>query len=179
MSEGPNEAVGITFLDYAALGFILTSIEEVFRLRWAGWPVWIPGFALGIIALSLRNRSTQLKRSLVDLFCGPKRLAAARLRIEALEVENVVLTDELRGDGHAAPLLFSTPEFITKTIALAINHYLSQAKITSPDVAREVLTKALGYAMERRAISGTVRAERKPIPDGWWPEPIRRQIRKK
>jgi hypothetical protein len=60
VSDGPQSGVKFTFLDYVALGFILPGAEEFLRRGKEGWPIWIPGFALGIIVLSFRDRSPQL-----------------------------------------------------------------------------------------------------------------------
>jgi hypothetical protein len=60
VSDGPQSGVKFTFLDYVALGFILPGAEEFLRRGKEGWPIWISGFALGLIVLSFRDRSPQL-----------------------------------------------------------------------------------------------------------------------
>jgi hypothetical protein len=48
------------FLDYVGLGFVLVAAEEILRRPREGWPIWIPGFVLGLVALVFRGKSPQL-----------------------------------------------------------------------------------------------------------------------
>ena len=76
MADAPP-GVRFTFLDYVALGFILPGSEEILRRGKAGWPIWVPSFALGIITLVFRDRSPQLVGWLLTWLRAPKELAAA------------------------------------------------------------------------------------------------------
>jgi hypothetical protein len=78
MADG-NSLLGIrfSFLDYIALALILPAGEEILRRPREGWPIYVPGFILGLLALAFRDRSPQLTALLLAWFRAPKRLAVA------------------------------------------------------------------------------------------------------
>jgi hypothetical protein len=80
VADSTPPGVGFAFLDYVALAFILPGGEELLRRGKDGWPVWIPGFALGIIILMFRDKSPQL-------VAWYKRLAASLETIQTIDFD--------------------------------------------------------------------------------------------
>ncbi len=76
MSDAPP-GVKFTFLDYVGLAFILVGGEEILRRPKEGWPIWIPGFVLGLTALLFRDRRSQLVARLLAWFRAPNKLDVA------------------------------------------------------------------------------------------------------
>lgn len=56
------------------------------------------------------------------------------------------------------------------TIVLSSTKALKEAKLETTAKEAAVLRRAIGYTMERRAMRGTVSAERTPIPEGFIPK---------
>ncbi len=86
--ESPMLGVKFTFLDYVALGLILPAAEEMLRRPTTGWPMYVPGFVLGLTALAFRNKSPQIRSWFVNWLRAPERLTVAL-------AENVNLKQQL------------------------------------------------------------------------------------
>ncbi len=84
MSEGTSFGLKFTFLDYVGLAFILPAGEEILRRPTTGWPVYIPGFILGLTALAFRNKSPQIQAWFVNWFRAPEKLAEVATELTAL-----------------------------------------------------------------------------------------------
>jgi hypothetical protein len=82
-----------TFLDYVGLGFILVGGEEILRRPRDGWPIWIPGFVLGLAALAVRDRSPQLVARFIAWVRAPKKLAIALTENAELKKQLAEFTD--------------------------------------------------------------------------------------
>lgn len=96
----PAPGVKFTFLDYVALGLILPGAEEILRRLKEGWPIYVPGLILGLVALAFRDRSPQLVSWLLAWFRAPKKLAVAL-------AENAGLKQQLIGLG--SPTVLAQP----------------------------------------------------------------------
>jgi hypothetical protein len=85
VADGTPLGVKFSFFDYVALAFILPAGEELLRRGKDGWPVLLPGFALGLVALAFRDRSPQFTSWFLGWFRAPKKLAAALAENAALK----------------------------------------------------------------------------------------------
>lgn len=61
------------------------------------------------------------------------------------------------------------PEEALKMFVVVGNRLMRESKLTDSASQRAWLKRAVGYLMEKRALTGTVSTERTPIPDGFMP----------
>lgn len=119
MADGASPpGAKFTFLDYLGLAFILVGGEEILRRPKEGWPIWIPGLALGLVALLFRDRSPRLLARLLAWFRAPKQLSVALAENTELKKQLAKLTPS----STSVPALSEKPKELSKLIIHAADY---------------------------------------------------------